>query len=211
MSAIGPDPAALYPMPGQERLIFLKNIITDPRIEVGDYTYYDDFDNPLSFLKNVLYHFPFSQDRLRIGRFCMIASGVKFVMNGGNHRVDLLSTYPFPVFGNGWETAFEAGSWPDKGDMVIGNDVWIGYEALLMPGVQVGNGAIIATRAVVTRDVPAFAIVAGNPATVVRYRFDEETVARLEAIAWWEWDAAKITRNLAAICSRDVAALEQAR
>jgi virginiamycin A acetyltransferase len=209
--AHGPDPNALYPMAGQQRLVFLKNLVDDPRIEVGEYTYYDDFDDPRNFRRNVLYHFPFSTDCLRIGRFCMIASGVKFVMNGGNHRTDLLSTYPFPVFGQGWETAFEADSWPHKGDTTIGHDVWIGYEALLMPGVTVGNGAIIATRSVVTRDVPAFAVVAGNPATVVRMRFDEATVALLEQLAWWDWDADKITRNIAAICSRDLDALMRAQ
>ncbi|GAB2959817.1 CatB-related O-acetyltransferase [Hymenobacter coalescens] len=209
--AHGPDPELVHPLPGQTRLVFLKNIVDDPRIEVGDYTYYDDFDDPRNFLRNVLYHFPFSTDRLRIGRFCMLASGVKFVMNGGNHRTDLLSTYPFPIFGHGWETAFDAASWPHKGDTTIGHDVWIGYEALVMPGVTVGNGAIIATRSVVTKDVPAFAVVAGNPAAVVRMRFDADTVARLEQLAWWDWDAAKITRNLPAICARDLAALERAQ
>ncbi|UYZ59176.1 CatB-related O-acetyltransferase [Hymenobacter latericus] len=206
----GPDPGAIYPMPGQQRLVFLKNIINDPRIEVGEYTYYDDFADPHHFLENVLYHFPFSQDKLRIGRFCMIASGAKFVMNGGNHRTDVFTAYPFPIFGQGWEQAFGPDKWPSKGDLVVGHDVWIGHDALLMPGVQVGNGAIIATRAVVARDVPPYAVVAGNPATVVRMRFDADTIARLEQVAWWNWDVAKITRNLAAICSRDLAALERA-
>jgi virginiamycin A acetyltransferase len=131
-------------------------------------------------------------------------------MNGGNHRTDLFTTFPFPVFGQGWEGAFDPASFPSKGDLVIENDVWLGHDALLMPGVRVGNGAIVATRAVVTKDVPPYAIVAGNPAQVVRLRYDEATVARLLAVAWWNWDAAKITRNLAAICDTDLEALEQA-
>jgi virginiamycin A acetyltransferase len=197
-------------MPGQERLVFLKNLIQNPLIEVGDYTYYDDPDDVRNFERNVLYHFPFVGDRLIIGRYCMLAAGVKFIMNGGNHRTAGFSTYPFAVFGQGWEPAFPLSDFPSKGDTVVGHDVWIGHDALLMPGVQVGNGAIIATRAVVTRDVPAFAVVAGNPATVVRLRFDADTIARLEKIAWWHWDAAKLSRHLPAVCGLDLDALEQA-
>ena len=206
----GPAPELLHPVGGHERLVFLKNIITNPLIEVGDYTYYDDFEDVRNFERNVLYHFPFVGDWLRIGRFCQIASGVKFVMNGGNHRTDLFTTYPFPVFGQGWERAFDPSTFPSKGDLVVENDVWLGHDALLMPGVRVGNGSIVATRAVVTRDVPPYAIVAGNPATVVRMRFDADTVARLQAVAWWHWDAAKITRHQQAICSLDLGALERA-
>jgi virginiamycin A acetyltransferase len=207
----GPAPDTLHPVGGHERLVFLKNIITNPLIEVGDYTYYDDFEDVHNFERNVLYHFPFVGDRLRIGRFCQIASGVKFVMNGGNHRTDLFTTYPFPVFGQGWERAFDPATFPSKGDLIIENDVWLGHDALLMPGVRVGNGAIVATRAVVTRDVPPYAIVAGNPATVVRMRYDEATVARLLAVAWWHWDAAKLTRYQQAICGHDIEALERAQ
>lgn len=206
----GPSPDTRHPVGGHERLAFLKNIITNPLIEVGDYTYYDDFEDVRNFERNVLYHFPFIGDKLRIGRFCQIASGVKFIMNGGNHRTDLFTTYPFPVFGQGWEAAFDPATFPSKGDLVVENDVWLGHDALLMPGVRVGNGAIVATRAVVTRDVPDYAIVAGNPAQVVRRRYDEATVARLLAVAWWHWDAAKITRHQQAICGLDIAALEQA-
>jgi virginiamycin A acetyltransferase len=206
----GPTPDTRHPVDGHERLVFLKNIITNPLIEVGDYTYYDDFEDVRNFERNVLYHFPFIGDKLRIGRFCQIASGVKFVLNGGNHRTDLFTTYPFPVFGQGWEAAFDPATFPSKGDLVVENDVWLGHDALLMPGVRVGNGAIVATRAVVTRDVPDYAIVAGNPAQVVRRRYDETTVARLLAVAWWHWDAAKITRHQQAICGLDIAALEQA-
>ena len=207
---IGPAPDTLHPIAGHERLVFLKNIVTNPLIEVGDYTYYDDFDDVRNFERNVLYHFPFVGDKLRIGRFCQIASGVKFVMNGGNHRTDLFTTFPFPVFGQGWASAFDPATFPSKGDLVVENDVWLGHDALLMPGIRVGSGAIVATRAVVTKDVPPYAIVAGNPARVVRMRYDEATVVRLLAVAWWHWDAAKIARNLTAICGADLAALERA-
>ncbi|GAA4364881.1 CatB-related O-acetyltransferase [Hymenobacter saemangeumensis] len=210
-STFGPHPDTLHPAGGQQRLVFLKNIIQSPQIEVGDYTYYDDPEDVGNFERNVLYHFPFIGDKLIIGRYCMLAAGVRFVMNGGNHRTAGFSSYPFAVFGQGWEHAFPLSDFPVKGDTVVGHDVWIGHDALIMPGVQVGNGAIIATRAVVTRDVPAFAVVAGNPATVVRMRFDADTIARLEALAWWHWDAEKLARNLPAVCGSDLAALEQAR
>lgn len=205
----GPEPGTLYPLPQAQRLVFLKNIITNPQIIVGDYTYYDDFDDPHHFEQNVRYLFPFIGDRLMIGKFCSIASGATFIMNGGNHRTDWITNYPFPIFGNGWETAMPE-SWPNKGDTVIGNDVWIGYEATFMPGVHVGDGAIIASKAVVTRDVPPYAIVGGNPAQLIRMRFASDQIERLRRICWWEWDSTKITRNVQAICSGDIDALEQA-
>lgn len=205
----GPSPDERFPIAGIERTAFLKHFITRPNIVVGDYTYYDDPRGPARFESNVLYHFEFTGDRLIIGRFCSIAADVRFVMNGGNHPTTWLTTYPFPVFGHGWEAAMPE-AWPSKGDTVVGNDVWLGYAALVMPGVTIGNGAIIATAAVVTRDVPAYAIVGGNPATILRHRFDPDTIARLEALRWWDWDAAKITRNVKAICGTDVTALERA-
>lgn len=205
----GPSPDECFPIAGIERTAFLKHFITRPNIIVGDYTYYDDPRGPARFESNVLYHFEFTGDRLIIGRFCSIAADVRFVMNGGNHPTTWLTTYPFPVFGHGWEAAMPE-AWPGKGDTVVGNDVWLGYSALVMPGITIGNGAIIATAAVVTRDVPAYAIVGGNPATILRHRFDPDTIARLEALRWWDWDAAKITRNVKAICGTDVAALERA-
>lgn len=209
MTATGPSPDNRFPIHGIERTGFLKNFITRPNIVVGDYTYYDDPRGPGHFESNVLYHFDFTGDRLLIGKFCSIATDVRFIMNGGNHPTDWLTTFPFPIFGHGWEVALPA-SWPTKGDTVVGNDVWMGYSALVMPGVHIGNGAIVATAAVVTRDVPAYAIVGGNPATVLRYRFDPETIARLESLRWWDWDAGKISRNVKAICGGDVAALERA-
>ena len=205
----GPDPAERFPMPASPRVGFLKNFITRPNIEVGDYTYYDDPAGPERFEDHVLYHFDFVGDRLVIGRFCSIAAEVRFIMNGGNHATDWLTTFPFPVFGNGWEGAMPD-SWPHRGDTVVGNDVWMGYGVTVMPGVTIGDGAIVATKSVVTRDVPAYAIVGGNPAELIRYRFDEQDRARLLELAWWNWDAEKVTRNVNAICSGDIAALEGA-
>jgi len=205
----GPDPSRPHPIEGAERVGFLKNFITRSNIEVGDYTYYDDPAGVERFEENVLYHFDFTGDRLVIGRFCSIAAETRFIMNGGNHATDWFTTFPFPVFGQGWEGAMPE-SWPHRGDTVVGHDVWIGYGATIMPGVSIGNGAIIATRAVVTKAVPDFAIVGGNPAEVIRYRFDETVRGALTEIAWWDWDAEKITRNVRAICSGDLEALREA-
>jgi virginiamycin A acetyltransferase len=208
----GPDPASLYPMQQYRKLIFLKNIITRKNIEVGDYTYYDDHDDPLTFEMNVLYHFDMLGDKLIIGKFCAIASGVKFIMNGANHEVKPISTYPFAIFENGWEKVNEgfdvATKYPFKGDTIVGNDVWIGNEATIMPGIKIGNGAVIATKSVVTKDVPDYAVVGGNPAKVIRMRFDEVDITRLLNIAWWDWNVEKITENLKLINAADIGALE---
>lgn len=210
---LGPNPHVTYPLPHHKKLVFLKNIIKNPRIVVGEYTYYDDLEDPQNFEKNVLYHFDFVGDRLIIGKFCAIASGVKFIMNGGNHETAPVSTYPFAIFGNGWEKVEEgidiSQKYPSKGDTVIGHDVWIGYESVIMPGVTIGSGAIIASKAVVTKNVPAYAVVGGNPAKVLKMRFDDDTIQRLLSIAWWHWDIEKISRNLLMINSSDVKGLEQ--
>ena len=204
----GPDPNTTYPMPGFPQICFLKNIITRPNIEIGDYTYYDDPDGVKQFEDNVLYHFPFIGDRLRIGKFCAIARGVKFIMNGANHQMNGISSYPFFIFGNGREAARPVeGELPYKGDTLIGNDVWIGYDTLIMPGVRIGDGAIIAARSVVTADIPPYAIVGGNPARVVRERFDSDSVQRLLDIAWWDRPAEWIGRHLDLIRGGDVDAL----
>ncbi|NEQ78425.1 MAG: CatB-related O-acetyltransferase [Okeania sp. SIO2C9] len=204
----GPDPNLKYPIPNQTRLVYLKNIIKNPNIIVGDYTYYDDFENPENFERNVLYNFDFIEDQLIIGKFCSIASNVKFIMNGGNHRTDWLTNYPFPVFGEGWEKAMPD-SWPDKGNTVISNDVWIGYGAIIMPGIQVGDGAIIATNSVVTKNVQPYSIVGGNPAKEIRKRFEEAIIKELLEIKWWDWEIEKITRNLQAICGSDINELRE--
>ncbi|WP_370651479.1 CatB-related O-acetyltransferase [Luteitalea sp. TBR-22] len=196
-------------MAGFPQVCFIRNTVSNPNIIVGDYTYYDDPEDSEGFERNVLYHFPFVGDRLVIGKFCAIARGVQFIMNGANHRMSGISTYPFEIFGNGWEAVAPAdGELLHKGDTVIGNDVWIGYESLVMPGVHIGNGAIVAARSVVVSDVPAYAIVGGNPARVIRERFPRDVAARLESIAWWDWPIDKVTQHLQVIVSGDVDALE---
>jgi virginiamycin A acetyltransferase len=209
MTSNGPSPETRHPIQGVTRTGFLKPFITRSNIQVGDYTYYDDPRGPEHFEQNVLYHFDFTGDRLIIGKFCSIAAEVRFIMNGGSHPTTWLTTYPFPIFGHGWESAMPA-EWPNKGDTVVGNDVWMGYSALVMPGVTIGDGAIIATASVVTKNVPPYAIVGGNPASVLRYRFDEETIRRLLSLKWWDWDVAKISQYVGALCAGDVAALERA-
>lgn len=190
---------------GFPQVCFIKNTVTNPNIIVGDYTYYDDPEDSENFERNVLYHFPFIGDKLIIGKFCAIAKGVQFIMNGANHKLSGISTFPFYIFGNGWEKATpQPEGLPYKGDTVIGNDVWIGYQALIMPGVKVGNGAIVSSRSVVTSDVPAYAIVGGNPARLIKMRFSDDTIATLEKLAWWDWPVEKITQNLTAIMSGDI-------
>ena len=208
----GPNPSNPHPMEGFDQVCYIKNTVSNPQIEIGDYTYYDDPEGAENFEKNVLYLFPFVGDKLIIGKFCALARGVKFIMNGANHKMDGFSTYPFYIFGNGWEKATpQPGELPSKGNTVIGNDVWIGYDALVMPGVSIGDGAIVAARSVVTSDVPPYAIVGGNPAKVIRQRFPDNTVADLLDIAWWDWDIEKVSRNLEAIVSPDIALLKQAQ
>jgi virginiamycin A acetyltransferase len=207
----GPDPSSVYPMPGFPQVVFLRNVITRPNIEVGDYSYYDDTDGAERFeIRNVLYHFDFIGDRLIIGKFVAVGRGARFIMNGANHAMEGLSTFPFNIFGNGWETGFDPASAVSRGDTFIGNDVWIGSEAVILPGVSIGNGAIIGACAVVGSDVPAYAVMIGNPARVIRVRFDPAAVAALNEIAWWDWPAERITRNLEAIRGADIDALKRA-
>ena len=208
----GPDPNDPHPMRGFPQICYIRNTVDNPQIQVGEYSYYDDPEDSEGFERNVLYLFPFIGDRLIIGRYCAIARGATFVMNGANHRMSGFSTYPFNIFGNGWErTTPLPEELPYKGDTVIGNDVWIGYQAMLMPGVKVGDGAIVAARSVVSADVPAYAIVGGNPARVLRMRYPPDQVERLLRIAWWEWDAARVSRNLELIVGGDLDALEAAQ
>jgi virginiamycin A acetyltransferase len=208
-----PDPNAAEPVAGHPRVGFIKNLVTRANIVAGDYSYYDDPLGPERFEQAcVLYHYDFIGDRLVIGRFCAIAAGVKFIMNGANHSMGGFSTFPFNIFGHGWEDGFDFASVQAglRGDTVVGNDVWIGTEATIMPGVTIGDGAIVAARSVVTRDLPPYAIAGGNPAQTLRRRFDDETVARLLAVAWWNWPVDRISRNLGAIRGRDLEALERA-
>ena len=197
------DPKKLYPRPGDKQTVYLKNVITDPAITVGDYTMYNDFVNdPVGFEKNnVLYHYPINRDRLIIGKFCSIACGAKFLFNSANHTLSSLSTYPFPLFFEEWglEKRNVAESWDNKGDIVLGNDVWIGYEAVIMAGVTIGDGAIIGARAVVTKDVPPYTVAGGIPAKPIKKRYPEETIAALSELKWWDWPENRIAQNLHAI------------
>ena len=206
----GPAPSTLYPLDGHARAVFLKNFITRPNIDVGDYTYFDDAEGAERFEdRNVLHHFDFYGDRLIIGRFCALASGTTFFMNGANHAMGGFSTYPFNIFGGGWEKGFDTETWTgaSRGDTIVGNDVWIGTDALIMPGVTIGDGAIVAARSVVTSDVPPYAIFGGNPAKLVRMRFDAATIATLLEISWWNWPAQTISEGLDAIRGHDLEAL----
>lgn len=202
-----PDKNLKFPLPHYDRLCFLKNIITKPNIIVGDYTYYDDFEDVHNFEKNVKYHFEFTGDKLIIGKFCMIASGATFIMNGGNHLTDSISTYPFAIFGNAWANAMEGKEYPTKGDTIIGNDVWIGHDATIMPGVKIGDGAIIGTKSVVTKDVEPYAIVGGNPAKEIKKRFSKEDVEKLLEIKWWDWPIEKITAQVGNLTGNDLSQL----
>ncbi|MCL4152751.1 UNVERIFIED_CONTAM: hypothetical protein GTU68_022573 [Idotea baltica] len=203
-----PDKEQLFPLEHYGNLCFLKNIIKNPNIIVGDYTYYDDFEDVYNFEKNVKYHFDFVGDKLIIGKFCMIASGVTFIMNGANHLTDAISTYPFAIFGEDWADAMEGKSYPTKGDTKIGNDVWIGYNATIMPGVNIGDGAIIATGATVTKDVEPYTIVGGNPAQPIKKRFPQEQIDQLMEIKWWDWDVKKITKHVKDLTGKDIAVID---
>ena len=190
----------IYPRTGDQQTVYLNAVIKDPQIEVGDYTIYNDFiADPLLFEKNnVLYHYPIHREKLIIGKFCSIACGTKFLFNCANHTLKSLSTYTFPLFYEEWELEKSniTTAWDNKGNIVIGNDVWIGYEAVIMAGVHIGDGAIIAARAVVTKDVPPYTIVGGTPAKEIRKRFDAEVIQQLLILKWWDWSTDKIHQCL---------------
>ena len=195
----------IYPRTGDTQTVYLKNVITNDRIKIGDYTMYNDFaHNPCDFQKNnVLYHYSVNHDRLVIGKFCSIACGAKFIFTSANHSLKSLSTYPFPIFFEEWDLDVTniTDAWDNKGNIIIGNDVWIGYEALILSGVTIGDGAIIGTHAVVTKDVPPYTIVGGVPAKPIRKRFDDKTIARLLELKWWDWPEERIKANLEIIQS----------
>ena len=202
-----------YPRTNDRQTVYLNTVIGNPMIEVGDYTIYNDFVNdPTQFEKNnVLYHYPINGDRLVIGRVCSIACGARFLFNSANHTLGSLANYTFPLFFEEWGLNRKdvAAAWDNKGDIVIGNDVWIGYEAVIMAGVRIGDGAVIAARAVVTRDVPPYTIVGGVPARVIRRRFDADTVARLQEMRWWDWPIGKIRENLHHIMRGEIGKLTE--
>lgn len=198
----------IYPRTGDMQTVYLNAVVNDPSMEIGDYTIYNDFvsDPRLFEQNNVLYHYPINHERLIIGKFCSIACGAKFLFNCANHTLRSLSTYTFPLFYEEWdlEKSDVATAWDNKGDIVIGNDVWIGYEAVIMAGVHIGNGAIIASRAVVTKDVPPYTIVGGIPAKEIRKRFDEDVIEKLETMKWWDWPESRIRQCLPCLKKGDV-------
>ena len=198
---IGPDPNRIYPNENIKQVVYIKNVITRKNIIAGDYSYYDDVNGAERFEEHVTHHYDFIGDKLIIGKFCAIARGIEFVMNGANHRMNSVTTYPFNIMG-GWEKfAPTLDEMPLKGDTVVGNDVWIGQNVTVMPGVHIGDGAIIAANSVVAKDVPAYCVAGGNPCRVIRQRFDEELTEDLLKLRWWDWEPDKIFRSMEALCS----------
>lgn len=200
----GPNPKAIHPNENIPSVCFIRNTITRPNIIVGEYTYYDDPADSENFQEHVTHHYEFIGDKLIIGKFCAIGKGIEFVMNGANHRMNSVTTYPFNIMGGGWEKCTPAiEDLPIKGDTVVGNDVWIGQNVTVMPGIHIGDGAVIAADSVVTGDIPAYHIAGGNPCRVIRKRFDDALIEHLLKLRWWDWDAEKISDNLEALCSGD--------
>lgn len=201
-----PDPNEIFPNE-YKTSCFIKNVITAPNIIVGDYTYYDDALAPTEFEKNnVLFNYPEFGDKLIIGKFCSIASGTKFIMGSANHRLGSVTTYPFNVFGGSWQenTPDHMSQLPFKGDIVIGNDVWIGRESIIMPGVKIGDGAIIAAYSVVTKDVEPYSVVGGNPARFIKKRFNDELIELLLEFKWWDLSPEKLVAVLPLLCDFDL-------
>ena len=207
------NPAKIYPRTNDHETVYLKSVVTNPNIIVGEFTMYNDFVNdPHQFEKNnVLYHYPVNHDKLIIGKFCSIACGAKFLFNSANHTMRSLSTYPFPIFFEEWGLNIESitTAWDKKGDIIIGNDVWIGYEALILSGVTIGDGAIIASRAVVTKDVPPYTIVGGIPAKIIRKRFPDNDIESLMKMKWWDWPTKQIQEHISEIQSGKIDDLKE--
>lgn len=193
-------PEKIYPRSQDRETVYLKNVVDDPNIIIGDYTIYNDFvRDPRDFARNnVLYQYPINKDRLIIGRFCSIACGAKFIFNSANHTLSSLANYPFPIFFEEWDLDVKgiAKAWDNKGDIVVGNDVWIGYEAVILAGVTIGDGAVVGARAVVAKDVPPYTIVGGVPAKPIRKRFPQSTIERLLKAKWWDWPQERIASHL---------------
>jgi virginiamycin A acetyltransferase len=210
MAANAPDPNVLHPVAGEDRVVFLRPLVRHSNIEVGEYTYYDDPDDALAFEHDAVLY-AFGPERLIIGRFCAIAAGVRFLMPGANHADLGPSTFPFGIFGPPWaeRTMDLVLGAPSGGDTVVGHDVWLGYQALVLPGVTIGHGAVVAAGSVVSRDVTPYAVVAGNPARVVRMRFRDDDVARLLRAAWWDWPIELVTEHARTIMAGTPAQLER--
>lgn len=201
----GPDKNNIFPNPNIKEICFVKNTITKPNVEIGDYTYYDDKNGSDKFEEHITHHYEFLGDKLIIGKFCQIANGIEFMMNGANHRMNSVTTYPFNIMVNGWEKVTpKLEDLPLKGDTVIGNDVWIGQNVTILPGINIGNGAIIAANSVVTKDVPSYHIAGGNPCKIIKKRFDDELIDYLNKIQWWNWNENKIFNNLEILCSSNL-------
>lgn len=206
-----PDPSIIFPRPGDKHSAYLQNVVRNPRIIIGEFTIHHDFNDPTDFeTENVLYLNPENHDRLIIGKYVSIASGVKFAMNGANHKMSSFATFPFPVVAENWGLDVEREeAWDIEGDTVVGNDVWIGLESLIMPGVHIGDGAIVAARSLVTKDVPPFTVVGGAPARVIKKRFSDEVIGLLQALKWWDWDVQKVKANVKALTEGDYEALKK--
>ena len=203
---LGPTPNSIIPNKDIPSVCFIKNVVKNPNIIIGDYTYYDDVDGAENFENHVTHFYPFIGDKLIIGKFCSIAKGIEFVMNGANHKMDCASTYPFYIMGNGWGSALapEVDKLPIKGDTVVGNDVWIGQNVTIMPGVHIGDGAIIGANSTVANDVDAYSIVVGNPAKKIKMRFDAEMIELLEKFKWWDKDIETINKLIPILSSSDI-------
>ncbi|MBQ8451599.1 MAG: Vat family streptogramin A O-acetyltransferase [Clostridia bacterium] len=199
-----PDKNKIIPNSNIPNICYIKNIIKNPNITVGDYTYYEDKNNPQDFEKHITHFYDFIGDKLIIGKFCQIASGIEIVMNGANHKMSSATSYPFNIFGEDWQKAKSLKDTPYKGDTVIGNDVWIGQNVTILPGVHIGDGAIIGANSVVAKDIPPYTIAVGNPCEVKKKRFSDDTIKHLLEIKWWNWDIEKITKNLDALTSNNI-------
>ena len=206
---MGPNPNEIFPNPKIPSLCFIKNVVKNPNIIVGEYTYYDDINGAENFESHVTHHYDFIGDKLIIGKFCAIAKGIEFIMNGANHRINSITTYPFNIMGNGWEkSAPYLSELKLKGDTIVGNDVWIGQNVTVLPAVHIGDGAIIGANSVVAKDIPPYSVAVGNPCEVKRKRFDEDLIEYLLKIKWWDWDAEKIFKNMEALCSGDLSKIK---
>ena len=208
----GPNKNDIFPNEKFKEMCYVKNVIKRKNIIVGDYTYYDDKNGADKFEEHVTHHYDFIGDKLIIGKFCSLGSGIEFIMNGANHKMSGFSTYPFNIFGNGWEKVTPCiDELPIKGDTIVGNDVWIGQNVTILPGVKIGNGAIIGANSVVAKDIPPYCIAVGNPCRVIKQRFDNKTISELEKIQWWNWNEKKIFDNLNAIVGNDLEKLKKAK
>lgn len=200
---MAPDKTKLFPNENIRTVCYIQNLPPRPNVDIGDYTYYSDNSNPPEhFYDRVLHHYDFLGDRLVIGKFCAIAEGVTFIMNGANHRMEGMTTYPFNIFGGEWERVTPTlDQLPFKGDTVLGNDVWLGQNVTIMPGVTVGDGAIVASNSTVTRNIEPYVIVGGNPAKPIKKRFDDKTIELLLELKWWDQDEEWLDTHLEQLVS----------